>query len=483
MNRSMLPLAALLAVETALPVVSMAQTEAPRVIDSVHVFDGTGAAPIEDGRLVLVGDQITCVGTEQSCPVPPNTERLDVGAGSWVLPGLIDSHVHFAQTGWFTGRPDTLDLTDVYPYEETQAELKSNPDRYLRSYLCSGVTGVFDVGGFPWSWDLRRVAENSHFAPHVSAAGPLITHAPRVQLNLPGEQEMLALSNEQAGREAVRYMAAFETDAIKVWYLRVAEGQENEIDSRFRAVADEARQQNTPLIVHATTLREAKVALSEQTHLLVHGVDDELVDEEFLELARAAGTIYSPTLLVSDGYLQMFEAIKGTSPPTIDDPNRCIDVETRERVSTSSELASHPTVVAFDRDLEAYRERLAQSYNRKVENLRRVHRAGIPIALGTDAGNPGTFHGPSVYRELEAMQASGIEANELLVMATSNGARAMRRDDIGALVAGRKADLIVLTNNPLEDIRNLRSITHVMRAGRLHSIRELSSDNVEAKKH
>jgi imidazolonepropionase-like amidohydrolase len=369
-----------------------------------------------------------------------------------------------------------LDLRDLHPFDATQAALEANPGRYYRSYLCSGVTSVFDVGGFPWSWNLRAAAEHDPQAPHVAAAGPLITHAPRAKLNLPGEQEMILLSDEAAGRAAVRYMAANATDAIKVWFLSVREEEWTAIDARVIAVADEARRQGLPLIVHATSLREAKVAVREGAHLLVHGVHDQLIDEEFLSLLKRAGTIYTPTLLVSDGYLRMFEAVKGVSKPSLDDPNGCIDAQTRRRILESSALADHPQVRAFERDLEAYRARLQDSYERKLENLRRVHRAGIPIAMGTDAGNPGTFHGPSVYAELEAMQAAGIESSELLVMATQNGARAMGRGDIGVLDADKVADLIVVAANPLEDVSHLRRITHVMRAGRLFQVDELVAD-------
>ena len=140
----------------------------------------------------------------------------------------------------------------------------------------------------------------------------------------------------------------------------------------------------------------------------------------------------------------------------------------------SAELYDHPSVRAFEQDLKAYRDRLDAAYVRKVENLRRVHRAGITIALGTDAGNPGTLHGPSIYAELAAIQAAGIEPAELLVMATRNGARAMGREDIGTIAAGNIADLIIVSESPLQDVKNLRHITHVMRAGRLHPIEELA---------
>ncbi|HXV61700.1 MAG TPA: amidohydrolase family protein, partial [Vicinamibacteria bacterium] len=377
-------------------------------------------------------------------------------------------------TGWFDGRPSSLDLKDLFPYEEVMARLKTEPERYYRSYLCSGVTAVFDTGGYPWSLDLRSAAEHDPAAPHIAAAGPRITHAPPASLNLPAAQQYVMLSDEEAGRAAVRFLAAFGADAVKIWFLRVPEGQEEAIDARVAAVAEEASARGLPLIVHATTLREAKVALRAGTRRLVHGVDDQPVDDAFISLAKENGTIYTPTLLTSDGYRRMYEAIKGAEPPAIDDPNRCVDERTWQRITHSPELIDHSSVRAFDLDLDAYRVQLEAAYERKVENLRRVHAAGIPIAMGTDAGNPGTLHGPSIYAELEAMQAAGMAPAEVILSATRNGALAMGRDDIGTIAAGKIADLCVVSANPLEDVRNLRLITHVIRAGRVHRVGELA---------
>ncbi len=452
------------------------EAERTLVLDGGNLFDGSGGPVQSDSRIVVAGEEIVCVGNAESCPAPDDAQSIELEDGSWILPGLVDAHVHFGQTGWFDGRPSSLDFHEEFPYEQTMARQKSEPERYYRAYLCSGVTAVFDTGGYPWSLDLSAATEHNPNAPHIAAAGPRITHAPAAALNLPAEQQYLLLRDEEAGRAAVRFMTAFGADAIKVWFLRVREGEEEaiDIDARVAAVAEEAAAQGLPLIVHATSLREAKVALRARAHLLVHGVDDQLVDEEFLSLAKENGTIYTPTLLVGAGYLRMFEAVKRVSVPQLDDPNRCVDEETRQMIVESAELYDHPSVRAFEQDLKAYRDRLDAAYVRKVENLRRVHRAGITIALGTDAGNPGTLHGPSIYAELEAMQAAGIEPAELLVMATRNGARAMGREDIGTIAAGNIADLIIVSESPLQDVKNLRHITHVMRAGKLHPIEELA---------
>jgi imidazolonepropionase-like amidohydrolase len=105
-----------------------------------------------------------------------------------------------------------------------------------------------------------------------------------------------------------------------------------------------------------------------------------------------------------------------------------------------------------------------------ADNLRRVHATGATIVVATDAGNPLTFHGPSIFAEMEAMQAAGLSATDIVVMATRNGAQAMGRlKDFGTLEAGKLADLLVLAEDPRADVRAFRALTYVMRGGRLHS--------------
>jgi len=95
------------------------------------------------------------------------------------------------------------------------------------------------------------------------------------------------------------------------------------------------------------------------------------------------------------------------------------------------------------------------------------------VALGTDAGNPLTLHGASVFMELEAMQASGLAPRDVLVAATANAARALGLDSTGTVTTGAAADLVVLDADPLADIRNVRRIALVVRWGEVYTRHEL----------
>ena len=437
------------------------------------LVDGTGAAPINDAVVVINGDRISCAGTRAACPVPKGAEILDV-KGSWVTPGLIDAHVHFAQTGWADGRPDSLDLRERYPYERVQAGLRKHPERLFRSYLCSGVTAVFDVGGYPWSWDLRARTATNPDAPHVAAAGPLLSTAD-FWLNVPAERQFIYLSDEKAAREGVRYLAANGADAVKVWFIMVKTRPFEEMAATVRAAGDEAKKLGLRLIVHATGLKEAKEALRAGPAMLVHSVDDLPVDDEFLAMAKANGTIYCPTLTVVGGYLRMYEAAATHIPPKLDDPNGCVDAVTRAHLAETATAPLDAAVV--QQKLERTRARVAAGTPVMADNLKRVLAAGIPIAMGTDAGNPLTLHGVSVYAEMEAMEAAGMSPTQVLVAATRTAALAMGNAgrDLGTVEAGKAADLVVVGADPTADIAAMRKVRLVIRAGAAHRVTELAA--------
>jgi imidazolonepropionase-like amidohydrolase len=220
-----------------------------------------------------------------------------------------------------------------------------------------------------------------------------------------------------------------------------------------------------PLLVHATELRAAKEALAAGAKVLVHSVESDTIDAELIALARRNGATVVPTLTVREGYA---DVILGRSPAGRY-PLDCVDGETRAKLDRVLPEAQRRRAVAYVQGGAWDRERATME-----ENLRRLRAAGVPIAMGTDAGNPGTAHGPSVHREMEAMQRAGLSAAEVLASATIVAARAMGiADDAGSLAAGKRADLVVLDGDPLADIANVRRVRLVMRNGTLHRRAEL----------
>lgn len=430
------------------------------------LVDGTGAPPVKDAVVVVSDGRVACAGTRAACPLPEGALRRDV-SGRFVTPGLVDAHVHFSQTGWADGRPDAFDVRGRHPYEETEARLKREPERLLRTYACSGVTSVFDVGGYPWTLELPARADRVAMAPRVRAAGPLLSTRDH-WLNLPAERQFIHLKDADAAHGGVTYLATQGASAVKVWFIVDTEHKVDTFAPFVASAAEEAKRRGLPLIVHATGLAEAKAALRAGAKLLVHGVGDLPVDEEFLALAKKAGTIYCPTITVFGGYLALARAFESGTPPVVDDPNGCVDAATRSLVAETEK----PTGAARGSAALAARVQAVEKVG--AANLLRVRDAGIPIAMGTDAGNPLTLHGVSVYAEMEAMQAAGMTPMQVLVSATRGGSLAMGVErETGTVEKGKAADLLVLDADPTADVRAFRSVREVFRAGVARNVREL----------
>jgi imidazolonepropionase-like amidohydrolase len=442
----------------------------PLALVGATVIDGNGKRPVKNAVVILRDGVIDAIGPRNRVKIPAGTDTVDV-RGRWIMPGLVDAHVHYSQTGWVDGRPDALDLRSLYPYEEVSRRLKAEPERFHHSYLGSGVTAVFDVGGFPWTVSLQNAAELDTRAPHVAAAGPLLTTVDH-WLNLPAERQFIYMKDEQSVRDGVRYLHSLGSAAVKVWFIVTPDRDFDEMAKLVQLAGDEARRVGLPMIVHATGLREAKAALRAGARVLVHSVWDKPIDDEFVSLAKRARTIYCPTLTVIDGYQRMYDAVRTGRAPVIDDPHGVVDSLTFAHVGSTAKLGAgrlDPARGASDSTMTAYHKFMAA-------NLKRLHLAGIPIAMGTDAGNPLTLHGPAVYAEMEAMQKAGMPAMAVLVASTRGGAAAMGRSaDLGTLERGKSADLLILDADPSADVSNVRLIRSVVRGGVVRSIEEFRS--------
>jgi imidazolonepropionase-like amidohydrolase len=447
-----------------------AGTPAPaRALTGATLIDGRGGAPVGNANVVIEDGKITCAGSAAQCPLPDGVDVLDV-KGMWITPGLIDAHVHFSQTGWADGRPDALDLRGKHPYEQTVADLKAHPERFARSYICSGVTSVFDVGGYAWTLGLADRFANDSLAPHVAAVGPLLSTLDH-WLNVPAERQFLLLKDEASARDGVRYLASQGAKAVKVWYIVDKDLPVEQSAPAVSAAANEAHQRKLPLLVHATGLAEAKASLRAGADVLVHSVEDLPVDQEFLDLAKKNGAIVIPTLTVLDGYVRMYKGVVSRTPPPVDDPNGCVDALTLAKVAETATVDA--TLVRADR--QAAREARAKRFTEVTRaNLKTLVAAGIPIATGTDAGNPLTLHGPAIYAEMEAMQASGMTPMQVIVASTATAARAMRLDSVtGTIEKGKDADLVILGGDPASDVANFRKVRFVVRAGVVRAIDDL----------
>jgi imidazolonepropionase-like amidohydrolase len=345
-------------------------------------------------------------------------------------------------------------------------ELARHPERLHVAFLRSGVTSVLDCGGYPWTRDMARATVDNALAPRVMAAGPLLATWVPPLLQLAEQACFIPMSDEDAVRAAVADHAAAGSDAIKVWLI-LAERSLEELTPLVQAAGEAARAHGLPLIVHATQLEAARVAVAAGARLLVHSVDDALVDQEFLDDCRAGGVFYCPTLTVLRGYRRMSS---GDLPEELLASLDRISPWVAERVRVTSDAGQRP----MSKDQRARRQAADDARMAIMSaNLVAMAQAGIPVVLGTDAGNPLTLHGPSVVEELRAMRAAGLSADQVLRAATADAARAAGLPEAGRLQAGAMADLLVLDADPRLDVARLGHPRAVLRRGVLHQGRDL----------
>jgi imidazolonepropionase-like amidohydrolase len=178
-------------------------------------------------------------------------------------------------------------------------------------------------------------------------------------------------------------------------------------------------------------------------------------------------------LNVFGGYRRLAQALVSKRAPSVDDPNGCVDAETLAHVAETPRIPP-PKDLAQREARVAARQVAADRIG--PANLKRVAAAGIPIAMGTDAGNPLTLHGPSVYAEMEAMQAAGLTPMQVLVAATRGGAGAIGiEEEVGTVEKGKTADLLLVAGDPTVDASNIRKVRYVVRGGVVRSIEELKA--------
>ncbi len=420
------------------------------------VWDGTGSAAIRDGVVLLAGERVQAVGPRGQVKVPADALTLDV-KGKWIVPGLIDAHIHFFQSAGLYTRPDIIDLRSVRDYTIEQADLKASRGDLFRRYLVCGVTSVVDVGGPFWNFDVRERAKQEVLAPRVAVAGPLVSTLARPKLDL-GDPPIIQAPTADKARQLVKAQLARKPDLIKIWYIVLPDHDAAAAKEMMAATIEAAHAGGVRVAVHATELDAAKAVVEAGADILVHSVHDQPIDDGLLEQMKERGVIYTPTLAVMEGYAEV-----------LGDAVELTDIEQRY---------GDPTVMASWTDLaEAQSAAMATKSADRVKkmrarapimaaNLKRVHEAGIVVAAGTDAGNIGTMHGSSLHHELELMVQAGMSPAAVLLSATRDAAKVFAaKPAMGTLEKGRWADLLVLDADPLAEITALRRIHRVIKGG------------------
>jgi imidazolonepropionase-like amidohydrolase len=366
---------------------------------------------------------VESVGSAATMHRPDNAQIIDL-AGKFIIPGLISTHVHIS------------DVQGISPPAYTD----ENTLRQLRVFARYGVTTVWSLGGE------REPAFRARGSQNVSSLD-------RSRIYLAGE--VIVGKTPQEARQMVAKVAANKPDVIKI---RVDDnlGATTKMPAEvYRAVIDEAHRLGIRVAAHIFYLDDAKDLLRAGVDFIAHSVRDREIDEEFISLMNKRDIPYCPTLT-----RELSTFVYESTPEFFSDPFFLQEAD-RNVIQQLREPARQEAI---------RKSKSAQSYKAALSiaqrNLKKAGDAGLLIVMGTDSGAfPNRFQGYFEHLEMEMMSESGLTPRQILRAATGDAARAMKIEDIGNLVKGAWADLVVLDKDPLTDIRNTRSIDSIWIAG------------------
>ncbi|WP_034059149.1 amidohydrolase family protein [Lacinutrix jangbogonensis] len=449
-------------------------------ITNVTITDVENHKLIPNQTVVITNDLITTIEPTKRVKVPKNATVID-GTEKYLVPGLTDAHIHFFQNGGLYTRPDVIDLRKDKSYTQEIALAKENMENKLRRYLQNGITSVIDVGANYHFLKQREDFTDKAFSPTIFITGPLLTtFEPEVYKNLGNDEPFTLTKTIKDGINGVKKQLEYKPDFIKIWYIAGADGlsiEESALKNLpiVKAIIDEAHINNLKVAVHATQRITAQLAIENGADYLVHSVDDEIINDDFVKLLKNNNTILCPTLIVHDGYVNTFGQKTEMSNYELlkADPYQLGSLLDLKHLPNTLLINNYKKGSNSNESIA----RLNKANSISRANLKILSDAGVLIATGTDAGNIGTLHASSYLAELQAMKKSGMSNWQILTASTINGAKILdKENEFGSVSVGKKANLILVNDNPVNNLENLTKIDLVINKGVVFNPKNLLKD-------
>lgn len=418
-----------------------------RVFQGFTLIDGTGKAPLADAALVITDGRITYVGPKKLMKPPAGKPEVVELAGKYVIPGLLNLHCHLGNTKRMVQDPKNF--------------TRENVNDQLKTYAKNGVTAVLSMGSDqPVIFDMR--AEQRAGRPtttRIFTAGRGFTGKngyPTMAQGMKGVP--YEVTSEQQVVDAVKTEASHKVDMLKIW-VDDHLGKEVKIPANLSAaIIREGKKYGIPTSAHIFYLSDAKQLVAAGLHGLGHSIRDVPVDDELIKLMKQKGAWLSATTLTRE--YSVFTYAKGAA--WADDPwfVRSVDPADRETIKTP---AYKQKMAAADPHWPRYENEFIEIAKK---NLKKLADAGVKFGFGTDTGPPARFPGYFEHLEMEFMHDAGLTPAQILGAATKSSAEFLGvSKDLGTLERGKWGDFVVLGKNPLDNIKNTRSVEQTWVAG------------------
>jgi imidazolonepropionase-like amidohydrolase len=390
------------AVVSAATVFAQAPATGVTVFEGARVIVGDGRAPIENASFVVDGTRFVQVGRAADVHAPAAATHVSL-AGKTVMPAIVDTHTHLSQT-----RELLIDDLRRRAYFGIGAALSLGQDTtdasfQVRAQTMPGVARFFTAGR------------------GITAPEPGRTTAP------------YWVTTTAEARKAVQENAAKKVDIIKIWVDDRMGTVKKLSPELYAAVIDEAHKNRLRVIAHIYTLDDAKATLRAGLDAFAHGVRDKDLDHEFMALVKQ-----HPNLVLG---------------PNMPDRGVVANIDWLRPALSAADFATLQKGNTNRPDAQAF-------WTIQGRNLAKMNAAGVRIVVGTDGNTPYAPH-----FEMEDMVAAGMTPMQVIVAATSSGARFLEMTNAGTIEPNKSADFIVLNANPLDDITNTRKISSVYLRG------------------
>ena len=410
------------------------------VFEGARIIDGNGGPPITNGTLVVQDGRLVAVGARGAVQVPAGATRVDV-SGKTIMPAMINAHVHMGYEGYSTWG--------------ARNHTPENLLDHLQREAFYGVAAATSVGSSPTEMSLQFQKDQQAgkfppvarylFMPGMAPPNGGPDHILRVATN---ELHVVnEVTTPAEAREAVQRMDKQGIRHVKLWYDDRGNTYPKLSPEVMQAIIDEAHARKMTVHAHAIQMADQKAVVAAGTDVLVHMVQRQPLDQEYLTLLREKRPYWATVISLGDPVevCNKDPFFEEAMPPSVVAKIRA----TMDRASLVPSCGPLPST-ASERERQ-----MAINFPKMIE-------AGVKLVLATDTGiHPGHTFGSGEHVELARWVQLGLPTSEAIVAATKTPAELMGLTDLGTLAPGKRASFIVLDGNPLENIRSTRKISDV----------------------
>lgn len=415
---------------------AQAPASRPVAYEGATLIVGDGTAAIESGTIVVQDGRIAAIGPAARVTVPVGAQRVSL-AGRTVMPTLVNVHVHIGYEGYTSWSAANYTPQNVLDH--------------LRRQAYYGVGATQTVGSSPTDPSIAFIRDQAagKFPPasrFLFTTGMAPPNGGPDAILIKGTKELKAVyevTTAAEARAAVQGMSARGLKQVKIWVDDRRGTYPKMTPEVYNAVIAEAHGRGMTVHAHAIQLPDQKAVVRAGADVLVHTVGAEPLDDEYLALLREKKPFWTTVIGLGD----RSEACNNDPFVEASYPPAALEHIRHESCGAPSPNAAN-------------RERML------ANNVPKMIANGARLVLGTDAGIDARHaFGWADHHEMSRWVQLGVPPAEAIVAATSRPAALLGLDDLGTLAVGKSASFVVLTANPLDDIRNTRRIETVVLRG------------------